>query len=308
MHSRAKILAGLPPIEHLPGALPIGAAWCPEHGPHPQALTRTDANKARPVRRRNGKVARRGVVPIDLEGPTVDYFKDLTRITDATSKAIEDALLDQIEALIPAEPPPVEEREAQQKQALEQLDKRTRPVGRKVAELEKVAREIAGSAINAAQRTHKGQQRTQLQQIGVSVFTEAPELRAVMRSFVGTNTTLIRSLPTQQLARTKAIIADGIRRGRRQESVARDIAAEFGIAENRAALIARDQIGKANADLSRHRMQANGVTKAVWRTVSSQPRPAHAAREGRVYKISRGLSGVRPGDEPNCQCYAEPLV
>ena len=100
-----------------------------------------------------------------------------------------------------------------------------------------------------------------------------------------------------------------MRQGRRHESVAKDIEREFGIAENRAKLIARDQIGKIESDLSRSRMETNGVTKGVWRTSEDERvRPKHAANEGKTFALKDGLNGIRPGEEINCRCYTEPHI
>ncbi|MGB4106988.1 MAG: colicin D domain-containing protein [Alphaproteobacteria bacterium] len=46
----------------------------------------------------------------------------------------------------------------------------------------------------------------------------------------------------------------------------------------------------------------------VWRTVrDDHVRPAHAAREGQVFRWGEDLFGGPPGEDFNCRCWAEPL-
>jgi hypothetical protein len=46
----------------------------------------------------------------------------------------------------------------------------------------------------------------------------------------------------------------------------------------------------------------------IWRTVrDAHVRPAHAAREGKVFRWSNPPQGGNPGEAPNCRCWAEPL-
>jgi len=296
--------AYLPP---LPSALPAvlqAQCCCPLH-----PLTHADG-KAKPVRKRGGKVQRRGITQIDLSGPTKDYFGDMTKLTDASSDAIRKALLADIDKLLP----PLEDgddAEAIKGRSLKQIARSVKQAHKRIEKLQSFAERTAKSAASTTQQVHKSQQAAQLAQIGIEVFNETPGLPKIMGEFVRVNTKLIKSIPRDELRRVEAILVDAVKRGRRHESVAKDIAAEFDIAENRAALIARDQVGKANSDLSKSRMIANGVDKAIWRVIApgeSRVRETHAAREGRVYKIANGVDGVHPGDEVQCRCYAEPLV
>lgn len=306
------LFAGFPPT--IPRARALAtlskrAIVCPVHGP---ALARTDAKSAGPVRRRKGKVARRGIVAINLKGPETDYLADLIKITDASETAIRRTLSNRLEEFLPKQPDEdSSKRSKQQAKALGKLDRSVRLAQDRIESLQSKAEKVASKAIGSAEKLHKSQQATQLAQVGIDVFNETKRLPQILSGFVRVNSKLIKSIPADELGRIEKIISDGVRRGRRHTTVAKAIVREFGIAENRAALIARDQIGKANASLSRHRMESNGVTKAVWRVIApgeARVREEHEALEGRVYKISEGVNGVRPGDEPGCRCHAEPVL
>lgn len=217
---------------------------------------------------------------------------------------------------------------------------RVRAMMRSAFPREKV-QEIALSAFDRSQALHREQQAGQLRHstIGINIFQETPDLAEQSRAFVRVNTRQITSLNETSIDRIERVVSEGIRFGRRGTDVARsitdelrreanralreltpnpspdtiDLAAqvfrELEIAENRAEFIARDQIAKANADLSRSRQEANGVTKFVWRTLGDERvRPTHVNRDGVTYSWEFGSSGLYPGQDPNCRCYAEAVL
>ena len=85
---------------------------------------------------------------------------------------------------------------------------------------------------------------------------------------------------------------------------------------NRAELIARNELKNLNSQLSDKRAISAGATKAIWRTVGDEKtRPCHAKRDGMEYDITKGLYSscdgktLKPGiDEVNCRCYADYIV
>ena len=169
------------------------------------------------------------------------------------------------------------------------------------------SRGIAKRNINVASRVHRSQSINQLQSIGIDKFRESPQMTVQLAGFTRVNVRLINSIPSDQFNRVESILMDAARQGRRHESVAKDIEREFEISENRAKLIARDQIGKIASDLSRARMMANGVNKGVWRTSRDERvRDSHEAREGKTFDLDKGIEGEHPGGPINCRCYTEP--
>ena len=201
--------------------------------------------------------------------------------------------------------------------------------------------ELAFNTFDHAQALHREQQAGQLRHssIGINVFQDTPDLAEQSRAFIRVNAEQITSLNRESIRRIKRVVSEGIRFGHRSTDVARgitdelrrkakrdlealppnatpdvvDLAAqivrEFEVAENRAKFIARDQIAKANADLSRTRQEANGVTKFIWRTLGDERvRPTHENRNGITYTWENGSRGLYPGQDPNCRCYAEAVL
>lgn len=263
---------------------------CDAHRP----LSRTDARR----------VPRTGIPKINMRGPAVDYFNDLqSEVTDQVEELVRDTILRDLEFEIP-EP---DAEDAARGVASRRFERRLENIEARIERLVEQARGIASRNVIATSQTHREQTRSQLSAIGISVFRDSPQLEAQLRGFTRVNTRLITSIPVDELTRIEAIILEGVRQGRRHEAIAADIEREFEIAENRARLIARDQVGTIAADLSRSRMTANGVTRGVWRTAEDERvRSSHAAREGRSFALDRGIQGDLPGSPINCRCYTEP--
>lgn len=163
----------------------------------------------------------------------------------------------------------------------------------------------------AADRTSKFQRDQFNSQVrsglGVDLFTREPDLTRQTEDFVAENVALIKSIPTQYFSDVEKTITAGVRQGKRANEIARDLQDRYQVAENRAKLIARDQVGKFYGDLAQARQQELGVTKYIWRTVrDNRVRPEHAAYDGKVFSWSRPPADGHPGEAVNCRCYAEP--
>jgi SPP1 gp7 family putative phage head morphogenesis protein len=76
----------------------------------------------------------------------------------------------------------------------------------------------------------------------------------------------------------------------------------------RAALIARDQIGKLNGNINRTRQEAAGLKRYRWRTnMDGRQRPEHSARNGQIFSWDKPPADGHPGQAVLCRCGAEPV-
>jgi len=146
--------------------------------------------------------------------------------------------------------------------------------------------------------------------VGVDVFTgHEAWLEPAMREFTRENVALIKSVPSQFFGELEKTIARELADGARFEKLADIIEERYGVAQSRAELIARDQVGKFNADLDRVRQQQLGITRYVWRTSQDERvRDEHAAREGKVFKWSDPPEDGHPGESVMCRCSAESII
>lgn len=141
-------------------------------------------------------------------------------------------------------------------------------------------------------------------------------LPSAMRIAVDQNVALIQSIPDKLLDEVHTLVNAGTLGGQRVEEMALDILNRFGVTENRAILIARDQVGKFHGSLNRLRQVDAGVDSYRWSTSRDERvRPAHVRLEGTTHKWSeppivdpRKGRREHPGGDFQCRCSGIPLL
>lgn len=141
----------------------------------------------------------------------------------------------------------------------------------------------------------------------IDLFGSEPWLGREMGAFVQSNVDLITSLPDQYLDQVGQMVATSVRSGLRVEEIAKNLYDRFDVSESRARLIARDQIGKFNGQLTELRQKDVGVKGYIWRGVGdSRERPTHLANNNRRFTWDDPPATGHPGDDIQCRCWAEP--
>lgn len=144
----------------------------------------------------------------------------------------------------------------------------------------------------------------------MSVSLDKMELRTQNRvpAFVAENVALIKTIPERATERVEKLIDEALRTGMRPETLADRLQEAAEISDSDAMRIARDQIGKLNAQVNEDRQRALGVKRAIWRTVGdNRVRDEHAALEGQEFDLDQGIDGIWPGSEIQCRCFSEPV-
>lgn len=145
--------------------------------------------------------------------------------------------------------------------------------------------------------------------IGIDVAGLEPRMGDLLDTFADANVSLIKSVPERYFGELKTQVVQGLRQGKRAEDLAADIADRYGVADSRAQLIARDQIGKIFGELNKARQEALGVNGFVWRTAEDERvRPEHEELDGEYFDWSDPPGEGIPGTPINCRCIAEPDV
>lgn len=156
-----------------------------------------------------------------------------------------------------------------------------------------------------------------LKKAGFTVqFKMSPEVNDVVQAAVGENVSLIKSIAEQHLTQVEGAVMRSVSAGRDLASLVDDLEARYGVTRRRAAFIARDQVNKATAAVTRARQTQLGIEEAVWMHShgGNHPRPTHVAMNGQRYKVSEGMwdpalkRRIWPGTEPNCRCVARSVV
>lgn len=143
--------------------------------------------------------------------------------------------------------------------------------------------------------------------LGVEVPLSDPRYGDRLRAWTLENVGLIKSIPSDALGSVERLVVAGVNTGRRWEDLAQKIEDRFAVSRSRAALIARDQIGKFYGSVQRARQTNLGITHYTWRTsLDERVRPEHAAREGKRFAWNDPPEDGHPGHPINCRCTAEP--
>ena len=152
--------------------------------------------------------------------------------------------------------------------------------------------------------------------VKVNLYDDTSGLAPHLELFVADNVKLIKSLTYGHLEDIKGVVTRGARLGLRHEEVAQQIHQQFGVAKNRAALIASDQIGKLNGEINKLRQTNLGVRRYRWSTsLDERVRKDHRHLEGSIQEwakppVVNRRTGERghPGSAVRCRCSAIPII
>lgn len=186
-------------------------------------------------------------------------------------------------------------------------------------EFESLATQLAGDFIRQTNEINGRRIQEDLRGFGINFID--PDVRDYLDIAIQDNVRLIQSIPDRYLSQVEQIVATNVRSGNRAAVIQRALSAQFGAAQKRAALIARDQTAKINGDLSARRQRAAGFTHFRWVTSRDQRvRNRHDSLANRNTKYGKGIyrfdspplsdSGqpILPGQDYQCRCIAQPVL
>ncbi len=139
--------------------------------------------------------------------------------------------------------------------------------------------------------------------------------REMLEKWVAENVSLIKTIPQECLERMREIVLDGYRSGISTPAIVKKIQKEYSISKSHARLIARDQIGKLNCDITRKQQQDAGVEEYEWSDSDDERvRKRHKKLSGKRYRwddppVVDEKRGRRchPGQDYQCRCVALPV-
>ncbi|WP_242016175.1 phage head morphogenesis protein [Klebsiella quasipneumoniae] len=147
-----------------------------------------------------------------------------------------------------------------------------------------------------------------------------PAMTEKVDAIIAENVSLIRSIPEKYFTEVEGMVYRAVARGGDRKGLADEIEANFGkrhgIARRRAEGIARDQVRKTTACLSRERQKAVGIKRGIWihSGGSNRPRKKHVHANGQEFDLEVGLpvgdkgQYVLPGEEIECGCTWKPVL
>lgn len=157
--------------------------------------------------------------------------------------------------------------------------------------------------------------RRALKDAGWSVeFKQSKAMRDALAAHTAENIALIKSIPQQFHGKVEQIVLRSYSAGHDLKTMSDNLAALYPAAENRAALIARDQTAKANGIAQRARQIDLGIKEAIWKHshAGKKPRADHVEANGKRYNVAEGcyISGeyIYPGEMINCRCGSRSIL
>jgi len=156
--------------------------------------------------------------------------------------------------------------------------------------------------------------------VGVDIFINEPWLLDELNIFAKNNISLIKSIPNRFFDEIENMTFRTFREGLRHEALMKELRRKYLKDRNRARLIARDQIGKLNGQLTKLRQTNIGIKKYTWRNVGDRrvrgnpfglyPRAeySHWDREGKIFSWKKPPADGHPGEPIQCRCWAEPII
>ena len=141
-----------------------------------------------------------------------------------------------------------------------------------------------------------------------------PAMHNVVQASIAENVSLIKSIGSQHLTQIEGLVMRGTAQGRAIGPLAKELQAQYGVTQRRAAFIARDQANKVTSQLASARQQELGITQGRWRHsgAGAEPRPEHVAASGKLFDLKKGMylegEWVLPGQAINCRCSWSPVI
>lgn len=134
-----------------------------------------------------------------------------------------------------------------------------------------------------------------------------PSESALHRRWVAESVDLIKTVDARYFEGLRKGVLEAVERGRPTSELRQLIQRRGGIARRQAALIARDQIGKLNGQITQLRQTELGVDAYFWTTAGDdRVREEHAARDGQRFRWDRPPDDGHPGEPIGCRCVAYP--
>jgi SPP1 gp7 family putative phage head morphogenesis protein len=148
--------------------------------------------------------------------------------------------------------------------------------------------------------------------IDVSAVVKQEDIGEYLDLAARRNADLIKSQTDTMIRRIEQATLQNILAGNPVSALRKKFIDEFGIADRKAKLLARDQSSKLTSDLNRIRQTQAGIDEYEWMTAHDERvRPLHRSIDGKRYqwgKPTGAEQGLPPGQPIQCRCVARGIV
>lgn len=148
--------------------------------------------------------------------------------------------------------------------------------------------------------------------VDLSAVVREHDLAQILNAYALGNAALIQDFTSANLKRIQLLTIEAMLEGKNSRELSAEVRGAIKLSDNRAKLIARDQVGKLTADLNRYRHEQAGITRYKWLTSQDERvRPRHKNLDGREYDYGEPTGaedGLPPGKPIQCRCVAQAIV
>ena len=142
------------------------------------------------------------------------------------------------------------------------------------------------------------------------VLANAGAITPLHERWAANGVALVGSLEERHVEDISKFITEAVSKGKSTREVEKVLSQRLGVSRRRANLIARNEIGTLNAEITRARMKDLGIKRFRWVDSGDDVvRPLHQEINGQVFDYPNGhpTEGL-PGEPINCRCTAEPVL
>lgn len=144
--------------------------------------------------------------------------------------------------------------------------------------------------------------------VDLTPFYRASDIQDEVNNQVEANVALIKSIPSQYTDKLEALVMNALQTGQTNEDLAQEIKKLGHSTDNRARLIAADQMGKINGAINKKRQESMGVETYDYLTANDgdRVRPLCRSHHGKTFRWDTPPKGGHPGQKIRCRCTALP--
>lgn len=145
--------------------------------------------------------------------------------------------------------------------------------------------------------------------LNIDIFSGDPWLQTELDLFTEQNVALISNIGVQAAGQIQTLVTNAVRSGTSTTELTKQLRNVKDFGQDKARLIARDQIGKFLGVCSQQRQTEFGVKKYEWSTSGdNRVRKTHRANDGQVFDWNKPPATTgHPGQDIQCRCTAIPI-
>lgn len=147
-----------------------------------------------------------------------------------------------------------------------------------------------------------------IQTVAAIDIGKQPGLTKLYQTWTSGNVDLIKSIDAVHFDQIRDVVYDAVKTGKTTDRLIADLQERYSVTRSRAELIARDQVGKLNGQITMQRQVSVGVSRYKWMSSHDERvRASHRALDGEVFAWNDPPPEGHPGYPVQCRCSAIPV-